>query len=257
MKSLLKKLWWLLKKRSNQIDWATEISKNTILGSKNVIKHAIIVQSNIGQHNFINQAQLFSSTINDHCSVGQYTQLFNTRIKQHVQIGGNSIISNSIIDKFTYCRGFNQIFHTTIGSFCSIAEQVVIGHADHPTEFISTSPLFYKKDNPFNVTQFVGNEFNEYKKTFIGHDVWIGSKAYIKSGVQIGIGAVIGAGAVVTKDVPPYAIVGGVPAKIIRFRFNDVIIQQLLQQKWWEWPEDLLKSHKSYLSSKHFTDNAE
>lgn len=134
-----------------------------------------------------------------------------------------------------------------IGSFCSIAENVTIfGGGEHPSDWVSTFPL-----------RAAFNQANAYLdglpptkgQTNIGNDVWIGYGAKILSGVTIGDGAIIGAGSVVIKNVPPYAIVGGNPAKFIRYRFNKEQISQLLSIKWWHWPLDRISEFTHLLSS--------
>lgn len=131
-----------------------------------------------------------------------------------------------------------------IGKYCSIADYAVIGIGDHPTNTLSTSPFQYMYNNIQALGNIVVPKSNlikrEAKKIFIGNDVWIGYRAFIKAGIKIGDGAVIGAGAVVTKDVEPYAIVGGVPAKLIKYRFDENIRKELLELKWWDLPEKFI-----------------
>ena len=123
-----------------------------------------------------------------------------------------------------------------IGKFCSIAPNVNIGPIEHPLKYSSTYPM--------STFGFLPEQ--EYLPVKIGNDVWIGINAVILKGVTIGDGAVIASGAVVTKDVLPYTIVGGVPAKIIRFRFSEEIISELLRIKWWNWNTEKIKRNKNF-----------
>lgn len=124
-----------------------------------------------------------------------------------------------------------------------------IGMGFHPVDKISTSPLFYSSTNPLKKNWSGKSVFSDQLLTKIGHDVWIGYDAFIKDGVTIGNGAVIGARAVVTKDVAPYSIVMGVPAKEIRKRFDNETIDLLLKSEWWYKPESELKSKLSSFQS--------
>lgn len=145
-------------------------------------------------------------------------------------------IINSVIGKRTYVQKNSTIHNTSIGSYCSIASDVNIGLAEHPTNMISTSPVFYDNTQPLEFF-FCNDKQSNYKtvsRTTIESDVWIGHGALIKSGITIGVGSVIGAGAVVVKDVAPYSIVGGCPAKHIKWRFEEVIRLQMIRSKWWD-----------------------
>lgn len=124
-----------------------------------------------------------------------------------------------------------------IGSFCSISFSVSIGLRNHNLSTVSTSPYFYRKDKCW-VSR---DNLPTASAVVIGHDVLISANAIILENVKIGIGSVIAAGAVVNKDVPPYAIVGGVPAKVLKYRFSEDIISELLESKWWELSEEKLK----------------
>jgi len=136
-----------------------------------------------------------------------------------------------------------------LGTFCSIAMGVTIGLGQHPTDYVSSHPAFYSRTQPIAKTFSKKNIFEPFKKTVTGHDVWIGQNALIMDGVNIGTGAIIAAGAVVTKDVPEYAIVAGVPAKIIRYRFDEDLRQKLTHTKWWDKPEDWLQKNYTLFSN--------
>jgi acetyltransferase-like isoleucine patch superfamily enzyme len=156
---------------------------------------------------------------------------------RYVYIGKNAYIAS--------CNG--------IGNFCSISAGVRIGLMAHPSDFVSTSPVFYAARRGF-VSE---NSFDEAegKRTTIGHDVLISANAMIRNGVNVGTGAIIGAGAFVNEDVPPYAIVAGVPAKIIRYRFEDAMIQRLLESQWWERSDDEIKKAGSFSNPDAFLKN--
>lgn len=138
----------------------------------------------------------------------------------------------------------NEEFLESVGSFCSINHTASIGTlGNHPLDLITTSNFLY---SPFwGIVEEYNYELRaKYNSPIIiENDVWIGHNVIILPGVKIHNGAIVGAGAVVTKDIPPYAIVGGVPAKVIRYRFEPHIIEALLEIKWWEWDDDKIKDN--------------
>lgn len=158
----------------------------------------------------------------------------NSEISKKAAVARGTKLSNVTIDDYSYISKGADINNCEIGKFSSIAPSVKIGFGMHPTNLISTSPLFYTDENIFGYAFQVNKSVEEYRKTIIGNDVWIGLNSIILDGIKIGDGAIIGAGAVVTKDIPPYAIVGGVPAKIIRYRFDEKKINEVKKSKWWE-----------------------
>jgi acetyltransferase-like isoleucine patch superfamily enzyme len=176
------------------------------------------------------------------------TAIINSRIHKTSKVEAGSEVVNSTFDRYSFC-GYNcTIANCDIGAFCSISNSVVIGGARHPMEWVSTSPVFSSRKDSVKMKFSKHNKGNTLKSR-IGNDVWIGEKALIKAGVLIGDGAVIGMGSVVTKDVPPYAIVAGCPAKIIRKRFDDETIEKLLKIKWWAFDDALLERYAKYVTS--------
>jgi len=133
----------------------------------------------------------------------------------------------------------------SVGNFCSINWDASIGTlGNHPIDLVTTSTILYCSSEGFVTTDNNELQYEYSSPVVIENDVWIGKNAIVLPGVTIHNGAIIGAGAVVTKDVPPYAIVGGVPAKIIRYRFEPHIIEALLEIKWWDWDDQKIKENK-------------
>ena len=155
-------------------------------------------------------------------------------------------ISNSKIGDYTYIAQNSFISMTNIGKFCSIGPNLVCGWGIHPTNGISTSPMFYSTMKQNGMTLSAVDKIEEKKTITIGNDVFIGANVTILDGVNIGDGAVIGAGAVVSKDIPPYAIAIGCPIKVIRYRFEEGQIETLKRIEWWNFPEEKLKNVEKY-----------
>ena len=164
-------------------------------------------------------------------------------INKKAKIHANVKFFHSSIDSYSYICSNTTVVHATIGKYCSIASNCCIGLGTHTLQNLSTSPIFTEKYNAIGKSWTKISVENPYKRVEIGNDVWIGNSVIIMGGIKVGDGAIIGAGAIVTKDVPPYSIVVGIPAKVIRFRFENIIREQLLLLKWWNLPEELIKSH--------------
>jgi acetyltransferase-like isoleucine patch superfamily enzyme len=164
----------------------------------------------------------------------------NSTVGFDSKIEAGSIFINSTIGRHSFCGYDCFINNTEIGAFVSIADRVYIGRGIHPVDWVSTSPVFYNNRDSVK-TKYSKYEREPHPRTYVGNDVWIGDGVYIKPGVRIGNGSVIGMGSIVTKDVPPYTIVAGNPAKIIRNRFSEEIVEKLLKSEWWNLPPDVLE----------------
>lgn len=167
----------------------------------------------------------------------------NSTIGRHVVLFDRTVLISSHLGDHTYVQQDSQICNATIGKFCSIGMGVHVGLPLHSLEMASTHPAFYLRNTPLAVTFSDRDRIDVMKPTDIGHDVWLGQGAMVMTGIRIGTGAVIGAGAVVTKDVPPYAVVVGVPAKVLRYRFDAEMRERLLASRWWEMSDEWLQSH--------------
>lgn len=162
-----------------------------------------------------------------------------------IRLSSAVLIGSCELGAFTYVGSGSELRNARIGRFCSIAANVALGPAEHPLDWVSSHPVGfdgvryfdeYPDWSAFTSTEvrFRGNS----RTTHIGHDVWIGRNAIVRQGVTVGDGAVIAGGAFVNRDVAPYTIVAGTPARVVRTRFDTPLIEQLSALQWWQWRLD-------------------
>lgn len=174
---------------------------------------------------------------------------FKTVFEANCKVYKRTVVSGAYIGKYTYINLYDYLPNCKIGRFCSLGQRITVISDNHPSSvFVSTSPSFYSTAKQNGHSFVKENKFEERLSVsgfdaIIGNDVWIGSYVIIKGGVTIGDGAIVAMGSVVTKDVPPYAIVGGVPAKVIKYRFDERQIDKLLELRWWDKPDEWIKAH--------------
>ena len=177
----------------------------------------------------------------------------NSRIDKTAKVNSGCSVVESTMGAYSYCSYDCNILYTDIGRYCSIANDVIIGGDEHPMDWLSTSPVFQDVKHSGPSKRFARHKLPLIRRTVIANDVWIGDRVIIKQGVSIGNGAVVGAGAVVTKDVPSYAVVAGVPAKVIKYRFDEVTRSALLESEWWNLTEsELERFSDSVINVKNF-----
>jgi acetyltransferase-like isoleucine patch superfamily enzyme len=162
----------------------------------------------------------------------------------NVALGWGVFLSHSTVGDYSYVGERTRLHFTEIGKYCSIAPEVYVGLGIHPlSPFVSTHPASFLR-REIRGWRFADRDYRaEYAPVKIGSDVWIGLRGVVRDGVTVGDGAIVAAGAVVVSDVPPYAIVGGVPAKLIRYRFPPEIVAFLLEFKWWDRGDEWMQEH--------------
>ncbi len=157
-------------------------------------------------------------------------------------VGARTTIAESSLGDYSYVMNDANVIYSEIGKFCSIAAFARINPGNHPLERAALHHFTYRSRS-YELAEDDDREFFDRRrasKVVLGHDVWIGHGAIVLPGVKIGSGAAIGAASVVSKDVPPFAVVAGVPAKVIRFRFDGDVQAGLMRLCWWDWPRERL-----------------
>jgi acetyltransferase-like isoleucine patch superfamily enzyme len=184
-------------------------------------------------------------TDNPGCTI-MSPDIYDSLLGKSVAIHEGTMLYQVRMGDFSYVSGNSNLNNVNVGNFCSIGQHVRVGLSPHPSRiFVSTYPAFYSNDNEGCPKNFREDKIfdDSVPKTEIASDVWIGFNVIIPGGITIGTGAIVAAGSVVVKDIPPFAVVGGNPAQIIRYRFSEEQISLLQESKWWDWPIEKIHQH--------------
>lgn len=185
--------------------------------------------------------QIIDSTINETAQLHDFCTVIKSYISEGCILGKSSRTAYSSLGLYSYTADNTIVLNSEIGKFCSISWGVSIGPEDHDYKRLTSHSFLYSTKS-FQLTPH--KHYSPFERPCsIGNDVWVGCNATILRGVTIGDGAVVGANSLVNKDVPPYAIVAGNPAKVIKFRFPEDIIGELILLKWWDMPLSVIKEH--------------
>jgi chloramphenicol O-acetyltransferase type B len=231
-----------LKRIRNRIKYQVRYPRLSISSTAAISTDVLLLEKvSIGSFTSVETSTLGQGTIiHSHCILNRVVT------ENNVALYSNGCFEDLNIGCHSYIASYAKISVARICRFCSIGPYLICGYGDHPTDWLSTSPVFFSTLKQCGATFSETDFFEERKPILIGHDVWIGARVFIRDGIKIGNGAIVAAGAVVTKDVPEYAVVGGVPAKVIRYRFSREIIESLLSISWWDWPKEKLCAAQPY-----------
>ncbi len=175
--------------------------------------------------------------------VHEGSRIVNARFGAYCEVGAGSIVVNSTFEDYAYCDRLADIANTTVGRFSNIAAMTRIGPTDHPYQNAAQHHFLYRSSSYWDDVEDDPQFFaaRAARRTLLGADCWIGHGAIIKPDISIGPGAIVAAGAVVTKDVAPFMIMAGCPAKPVRGRFTPQVIDRLLALAWWDWDHTRLR----------------
>lgn len=186
-----------------------------------------------------NSKHPYQAYLDNHCSIAPNADIQCTKMGRYCNVAHDAALMNSSIGDRSSIGRYSKLRDVDMGKFCSISWDITIGAVSHPMNRISSHAITYRKQ--FGISE--KDDVVDEKRTIIGNDVWIGCNAVVLSGITVGDGAIIGAGAVVTKDVESYSVVAGVPAKHLKYRFENDVQEKLRQLKWWDQTDEWLTEH--------------
>lgn len=180
--------------------------------------------------------------LSEEATIHQEVEYKDCRFGRYTEIGPFSYLDNTVLEDYSYSGQFCFFQNARIGKFSNIAAQVRIGPTNHPMDRPTLHHFTYRR-KMYGLDERDDEAFFQWRKeqvAYVGHDTWLGHGSILMSGIRVGTGAVIGAGAVVTGDIPDYAVAVGVPARVIRYRFEEEQQQALKEIAWWDWSHEAL-----------------
>lgn len=256
-KTALRDAWHRLRYRGVNFGGGTyvqsgaRLARGTELGEGCAVMHgaAVLPRVRLGARSVVGAgARIGNSETGTDVTLEPGVELYNSTLGDHLQLQRGTSATDVRLGRYTYVGREAYLNLVAAGAFCSLGPWLMAGLGEHPANLGTTSPAFYSTRKQCGATFAPTDVVAERKPIVIGNDVWLGARVFVRDGVTIGDGAIVAAGAVVTHDVPPYAIVGGTPAKLIRLRYGEPIIARLLALAWWEWPDDRLRAAQPHLA---------
>ena len=238
--------------RDTFIERGSRIDRKAVIGSRCAIFSSEVTGASAlgSQVQIARGCRVGDSRLSTGCRLAAHSQVYQSHLDAHVAVQEQCQLTQVRVGRCSYIAREAYLNDVTAGSFCSIGPRTLIGFGEHPHDFVSTSPAFYSTRAQCGITFASEDSFVERRPIRLGHDVWIGAQVFIRDGVSIGNGAIVAAGAVVTADVPPYAIVAGVPARFLRSRFSDETTAELQALGWWDWQEEKLHAGQPFMAAR-------
>ncbi len=220
--------------------------KETVIAPQAVIKN-----TTIGEEGVIYKCRIVDSQVGQFCSIADDVTLREVRLGDRIIVQRGADLLRSDVGSYTVIEKYTSLHDMIIGKYCEVSWHVSIGGDNHNYKLPSIHHFYWSESFGFGHDVKGEKAFRDkikMEKCIIGNDVWIGSGVTVNRKVKVGNGAILASGCVVTKDVPAYAIVAGIPAKIIKYRFDMEVINRLEKIAWWNWPKDILEKNKSLFS---------
>jgi acetyltransferase-like isoleucine patch superfamily enzyme len=232
------------------VDRRAQVDRAVRIGAGSTVFHAAVLgKTELGANCIVGDgSRVGHSRFAANVGLDAHVEVYNSTIDENVRVQTRCQLTEVRLGRYSYVARETILNDVTLGSFVSIGPRCLLGLGDHPANLPTTCPAFYSARGQCGASFAEKTTVAERKTIHIGHDVWLGAQVFVRDGVTIGDGAIVAAGSVVAKDVPPYAIVGGVPAKVLRSRFAPDEVKRLLAVQWWRWDEARLRANQPWFA---------